>query len=295
MTKTPMTIIAGFLGSGKTSLLNHLLTQSEGRNITALVNDFGALNIDAELIAAQQGNQIELTNGCVCCSIGDDLMRALAEIMRQSPAPDHIIIEASGVADPARIAAYAAVDPQLRLDGIVTLVDAAAHNSHKDDPYLAENYANQINAAHMLLIAKSDIADKAETEAIEAELMAAHPNVPQARVIHGQLPIDVILGLRGTMPTPRPQPLETHGLTSWSGHLHGGMRRAELANKIKQLRPHVLRAKGVLHDDDGTYVLHYAGGRINFEPFDGTPSGHFVLIGKPDMPDAQHLTALFDA
>ena len=86
--QVPLTIISGFLGSGKTSLLNHLLTQSGpengGRRITAMVNDFGALNIDAELIAAKHGNQIALANGCVCCSIGDDLMRSFMEVMQQS-------------------------------------------------------------------------------------------------------------------------------------------------------------------------------------------------------------------
>src|SRR6056300_490452 len=106
----PITIIAGFLGTGKTGLLNHLLAHAEGRRLTALVNDFGALNIDSELIAAQNGNQISLANGCVCCSIGDDLTLALAQVMNQTPRPDHILIEASGVADPARIAGFAQVD-----------------------------------------------------------------------------------------------------------------------------------------------------------------------------------------
>ena len=83
----PLTIISGFLGSGKTSLLNHLLTQSAGRRTTAMVNDFGALNIDAELIASKQGNQIALANGCVCCSIGDDLMRSFICLLYTSPSP----------------------------------------------------------------------------------------------------------------------------------------------------------------------------------------------------------------
>ena len=148
----PLTIISGFLGSGKTSLLNHLLSQSDGRRITAMVNDFGALNIDAELIEAKHGNQISLTNGCACCSIGDDLTRSFIDVMQQTPLPDHIVIEASGVAEPNRIAGFAAVDPHLRLDGIVTLVDAGAHHLHKDDPHLADNYAKQIDAAHMLVI-----------------------------------------------------------------------------------------------------------------------------------------------
>ena len=295
--KVSLTIIAGFLGSGKTSLLNHLLTQSQGRKITALVNDFGALNIDSELIEAQHGNQVSLTNGCICCSIGDDLMRSLADIMRQNPLPDHLIIEASGVADPTRIAAYAAVDPQLRLDGIVTLVDAAAHALHAQDPYLADNYHKQIEAGHMLLLSKPDLVEAHQLETLEAELRANYPTTPQARVRNGHLPIEVVLGLQAkeqvqTAPPLTPQ-IEAHGLKSWSGHLPDNLSRNALADKIISLAPHVLRAKGVLADAQGAYALHYAGGRIHFENLDVTPSGHFVLIGKPELPNAETLSTLF--
>ena len=292
----PLTIISGFLGSGKTSLLNHLLTQSGpengGRHITAMVNDFGALNIDAELIAAKHGNQIELANGCVCCSIGDDLMRSFIEVMQQSPLPDHIIIEASGVAEPSRIAGFASVDRQLRLNGIVTLVDASAHNVHSNDPYLADNYAKQIEAAHFLLISKPDLADADTLENLENELAAKKPNVPIAQVTRGVLPIDLVLGLNAAEGFWQPHEVIEHGFTQWATHLPTQPRAALIA-KLESLRPHVLRAKGVLHDDEGAYVLHLAGGRISTEPHEGEASGHFVLIGKPQMPDTAALEKIF--
>ncbi len=291
----PLTIISGFLGSGKTSLLNHLLTQTDGRRITAMVNDFGALNIDAELIAAKHGNQIALANGCVCCSIGDDLMRSFIEVMQQTPLPDHIIIEASGVAEPSRIAGFASVDPQLRLDGIVTLVDAGAHHLHANDPHLADNYNKQIEAAHLLLISKPDLADAATLANLEAELTAQRPDVPITQVTHGKLPIAVVLGL-GAQAMPDRQNVTAgtidHGLEQWSGHLPP-LPRAALIEKLQTLQPHVLRAKGVLQDDAGAYVLHLAGGRISTTPHDGEASGHFVIIGKPQMPDATALEKLF--
>ena len=288
----PLTIISGFLGSGKTSLLNHLLTQADGRRITAMVNDFGALNIDAELIAAKHGNQIALANGCVCCSIGDDLMRSFMEVMQQTPLPDHIIIEASGVAEPSRIAGFAAVDRQLRLDGIVTLVDASAHNVHSKDPYLADNYAKQIEAAHLLLISKPDLADAATLENLEKELATQKPDVPMAQVTHGALPINLVLGLNGDHEIPQPQEIIDHGFVHWAGHLND-MPRAALIAKLEKLRPHVLRAKGVLQDGEGGYVLHLAGGLITTAPYAGKASGHFVIIGKPQMPDAAALEKIF--
>ena len=288
----PLTIISGFLGSGKTSLLNHLLTQADGRRITAMVNDFGALNIDAELIAAKHGNQIALANGCVCCSIGDDLMRSFMEVMQQTPLPDHIIIEASGVAEPSRIAGFASVDRQLRLDGIVTLVDASAHNVHSKDPYLADNYAKQIEAAHLLLISKPDLADAATLENLEKELATQKPDVPMAQVTHGALPINLVLGLNGDHEIPQPQEIIDHGFVHWAGHLND-MPRAALIAKLEKLRPHVLRAKGVLQDGEGGYVLHLAGGLITTAPYAGKASGHFVIIGKPQMPDAAALEKIF--
>lgn len=296
MPQIPLTIISGFLGTGKTSLLTHLLTQAGpengGRRITAMVNDFGALNIDAELIAAKYGNQISLANGCVCCSIGDDLMRSFMEVMQQTPLPDHIIIEASGVAEPSRIAGFAAVDRQLRLDGIVTLVDASAHNVHSKDPYLADNYAKQIEAAHLLLISKPDLADAATLENLEKELATQKPDVPMAQVTHGALPINLVLGLNGDHEIPQPQEIIDHGFVQWAGHLND-MPRAALIAKLEKLRPHVLRAKGVLQDGEGGYVLHLAGGLITTAPYAGKASGHFVIIGKPQMPDAAALEKIF--
>ena len=296
MPQIPLTIISGFLGTGKTSLLTHLLTQAGpengGRRITAMVNDFGALNIDAELIAAKHGNQISLANGCVCCSIGDDLMRSFMEVMQQTPLPDHIIIEASGVAEPSRIAGFAAVDRQLRLDGIVTLVDASAHNVHSKDPYLADNYAKQIQAAHLLLISKPDLADAATLENLEKELATQKPDVPMAQVTHGALPINLVLGLNGDHEIPQPQEIIDHGFVQWAGHLND-MPRAALIAKLEKLRPHVLRAKGVLQDGEGGYVLHLAGGLITTAPYAGKASGHFVIIGKPQMPDAAALEKIF--
>ncbi len=292
---TPLTIIAGFLGSGKTCLLNHLLAEAEGRRITALVNDFGALNIDSELIAAQHGNQISLANGCVCCSIGDDLTLALAETMNQTPRPDHIIIEASGVADPSRIAAFAAIDRDLRLDGIVTLVDAPAHSTHATDPHLADIYSRQIAAADLLLINKIDLAEATTLDELGKQLAKARPQTPQIKVQYGAAAPDIVLGPMAIMAMAKhTSTLPDHGLVSWAAHLPAYQNRAALMQKIGALRPHALRAKGIFEDNQGTYNVHLAGGNLACHPFDAKASGHFVIIGKLDMPDATTLAKHFE-
>lgn len=289
----PFTVIGGFLGSGKTSLLNHLLSHAQGRRLYAMVNDFGALNIDAELIAAQNGNQIALSNGCVCCSIGDDFTRALFALLQEDPLPEHIIVEASGVADPARIAAFAAVDKQLRLNGIATLVDCTAYQAHAHDPHLKENYDRQIDAAHVLLLSKTDLVSRQEIDALHDILATRRRDVARLEITHGNAPLEIILGLDGDVKSTTPLPVNNHGLETWSTHMTPSLSRRDVAAKTQSLAPHVLRAKGVLSDSEGAYIIHYAAGRTSIEPFDGAASGHFVLIGTPDLPDANTLAALF--
>ena len=289
----PFTVIGGFLGSGKTALLNHLLSQAKGQRLYAMVNDFGALNIDAELIAAQNGNQIALSNGCVCCSIGDDFTRALFALLQEDPLPDHIIVEASGVADPARIAAFASIERQLRLNGVAVLVDATAYETHAQDPHLADNYAQQIKAADVLLISKTDLVARHEIDAVHAALERRKPSTPRLEINHGKAPPDVVLGLEGSTPNSSVAPLTDHGLKSFATHISPDMPRAHMVETIESLAPHLLRAKGVLTDSDGAYVIHYAAGRIALEPHEGKSSGHFVLIGTPALPDDAALAALF--
>ena len=119
----PFTVIGGFLGAGKTTLLNHLLTQTEGVRYAVFVNDFGSLNIDKRLIRSHGGRTIALENGCICCSLSDGLTQSLLALLSMEDPCDHIVIEASGVADPGPIADVAVLDPDLAPDGVVVLVD----------------------------------------------------------------------------------------------------------------------------------------------------------------------------
>ena len=121
-----VTVVGGYLGAGKTTLLNHLLTVADER-VAVLVNDFGSLDIDAQLLDRGDGSTVTLPNGCICCSLIDGLAGALDDLAALDPLPERVVIEASGVADPRRIADTARAEPDLRYGGIVTLVDAVNH------------------------------------------------------------------------------------------------------------------------------------------------------------------------
>src|SRR5690606_15450359 len=158
MIRIPLIVLGGFLGAGKTTLLNHMLSEAGGRRIAVMVNDFGPINVDAALIAEHDGETISLTNGCICCSIGSGLDAALMQVLERQPAPELIVIEASGVSDPGRIAQVGMSDPMLQLEAIVVMVDADQATEQLDDPLLADTIARQIDAAGLLVLNKTDLA-----------------------------------------------------------------------------------------------------------------------------------------
>ncbi|MDQ6639916.1 MAG: GTP-binding protein [Pseudomonadota bacterium] len=192
--RLPLTVIGGFLGAGKTTLLNRLLRDSAGRRLAVLVNDFGALNIDAELIAASAGDTIALTNGCVCCSIGDDLTAALIRVI-EAPLPfDAVVIEASGVSDPWRIAQVGLADPGLGLDGVIVLVDAGACLAHAGDPLLADSLQRQLEAADLLIVNKSDLVDATGLQEVRDWLALAAPGTPRFETSQARVPMALLSG-----------------------------------------------------------------------------------------------------
>ena len=144
--RLPLTILSGYLGAGKTTLINRLLAEDHGLNLMVIVNDFGSVNIDAALIAEATDQTIALTNGCVCCSMEADLFMALNAALDRDPRPDHLIVEASGIADPAAIAAAAIAEPEIGYGGILTLVDALNIDAQLADPELAPQITQQIAA-----------------------------------------------------------------------------------------------------------------------------------------------------
>ena len=172
------TVIGGFLGAGKTSLVNRLLADAGDVRFAVLVNDFGALNIDHDLIESRDSRIMQLSNGCICCSLAGGLVDAMVTLMTYRDRIDHILIEASGVSYPGRIMDFARIDPDLRPGLTLVLIDAASLPRHMDDPRLAEVIAAQMNDADMFMLTKTDIASRDDTAWARAHLAATQPRAP---------------------------------------------------------------------------------------------------------------------
>ena len=151
------TVIGGHLGAGKTTLLNHILSRCNAARLAVLVNDFGQLNIDAALIADRGARTLRLENGCICCNIGNSLISTLLALLREEPRPEHILVEASGVADPARIADIARLSPSLDLNRVIVVVDGERVREQYIDPYVGDMVAKQIAAADVIVMNKIDL------------------------------------------------------------------------------------------------------------------------------------------
>ena len=189
----PVTIIGGYLGSGKTTLVNHLLRNANGLRLAVLVNEFGELSIDEDLIEAEGDDIISIAGGCICCSFGNDLTAALIELVKLNPCPDHILIEASGVAIPGSIVSSISLLDEFSCDGIVVLADAETIRNGVQDKYMGDTIARQLSDADIIVLNKSDLVETDVFKSTKHWLSVQYDQASVVETVHGKVPPEVIL------------------------------------------------------------------------------------------------------
>lgn len=315
----PVTILAGFLGAGKTTLLKRILSDPQGTRFGVLVNDFGAINIDAELVVEMGADQISLANGCVCCSIRDDLIEATQRLIESDPKPQHIVIETSGVSRPLAVVDALLGDDlrnRVKLDSIYCLVDAGGL---LDLDFASTELAiDQAACADIVLLNKCDVVSESEIRAVEETLQGPIPNV---RILRTRF-ADVPRGILFATPSAQGEALErargrqvsaghdhAHGHTHHHTHDHGEefeswswesdrpLDSVKFRNAMRQFPPGLLRAKGILRFADrpeGRGVFHLVGKRssLEIEPRPAPATSQLVAIGRCGTFDPEALRRL---
>jgi G3E family GTPase len=275
----PILLVAGFLGAGKTTVVNHLLSHANGRRIAAVINDFGAINIDAELVACASDGVVSLSNGCICCSLGGDLLRTLASLLRRHPRPEYIVIETSGVADPADIVRNL-MDPviwrEAPLETVLCVLDATMSATMLADPLMQ----SQLQAADIVALSKLDIADSAESAHVRDVVRAVRPTAVVVDAPFGSVSSALLFPADpDRLPSPREpgrrRPAADRFETlSWTADLPVSLPRLQQA--MSRLAPRLARAKGFFETKEQPgrqFVFQLAGGRATLAPCGASTTG----------------------
>jgi G3E family GTPase len=327
----PLTILTGFLGAGKTTLLNRILHADHGLKVAVMVNDFGSINIDTQLVVGVEGEAISLANGCICCTIRGDLLSTALQLLGRREPPEYLIIEASGVSDPWAVAetfALPELKPYFQLDGVITVVDA---EYVRQNPHYENLIVEQVSAADIVVLSKIDLVDAPQRAEVEAWVRQI---VPRARIlpaVNGEVPFNLLLGIgRYKLElTPMQHEHEQHeheheqhehvhgpdcehdhehehdhgaAFSSWSYTSGQALSLKALRRVIQELPEAIFRAKGLIYLAEAPQrraILQAVGTRVNVtlgEPWgDAVPGTQLVFLSTPGSLDESALQAAFDS
>jgi G3E family GTPase len=301
--KIPVTVLTGYLGAGKTTLLNRILTEDHGKKFAVIVNEFGETGIDGDLVVGADEEIFEMNNGCICCTVRGDLIRILDGLMKRKGKFDAIIVETTGLADPAPVAQTFFVDQDVgdatKLDAVVTVTDAKWLTERLKD---APEAKNQIAFADVIIVNKVDLVSAEELAEVEAAIRAINPYAKLHKTTRCELPIDQLLD-RNAFDLDRILDIEPDFLESGHHHHHSDEVRSmsftipgdvdpdkfmPWINDISQAQgPNILRSKGILAFKDEPRRFVFQGVHMILDgdlqrdwKADETRNSRLVFIGR---------------
>lgn len=264
MGKIPVTVIGGYLGSGKTTLINKVISEDHGLKLALLINDFGDVNIDSSLIESQDGDVLSLSNGCVCCTLSDDFSQAMEQIQSSSHKFDRVVIEMSGIGEPHKVASYVEKTDYF-LDGVVVLLDVTRVQEWAENKYVGPLIIRQIESADLLVGTHLDLADASRGKEVEEWL----ENFTDSVFLRAPISLPLLMGLESNSKL-NDDPNLDHGHSTVTGLVESLVSKNFLEGWFSRRPKGIVRVKGIVEIQDENeefFIVQSCGSRVTIEPF----------------------------